>query len=47
MTSAINEQSRPQCLAAGMTAEEITLYQPAFDHEETRIARRITAGARS
>ncbi len=47
MTSAINEQWRPQCLAAGMTAEEITLYQPAFDHEETRIARRITAGARS
>ena len=45
LTSIIDEQWQPNCLAAGMTAEEIALYRPAFDHDETRIARRITAGA--
>ena len=45
ITSIIDEQWQPNCLAAGMTAEEIALYRPAFDHDETRIARRITAGA--
>ncbi len=45
ITSIIDEQWQPNCLAAGMTAEEIALYRPAFDHDETRIARQITAGA--
>ena len=45
ITSIIDAQWQPNCLAAGMTAEEIALYRPAFDHDETRIARRITAGA--
>ena len=30
------------CLAAGMTRVEIGTYEPAFDHQETRIARRMT-----
>ena len=47
MTSVIDEQWRAQCLAAGMRAEEVNLYRPAFDHEETRIARRIGARTRS
>ena len=47
MTSIIDEQWRPQCLAAGMRAEEVSLYQTAFDHEETRIARRIRTQAHS
>ena len=47
MTSIIDEQWRPQCLAAGMSAEEVSLYQTAFDHEETRIARRIRIQAHS
>ena len=47
ITSVIDEEWQPSCLAEGMTAEEIALYRPAFDHEETRVARRITAGAHS
>ncbi len=43
MVSTIDEGWRAHCLAAGMTAEEIKRYQPAFDHEESRVARRITA----
>ena len=43
ITSIIDKQWRAQCLAAGMRAEEVNLYRPAFDHEETRIARRIGA----
>ncbi|MDE0123538.1 MAG: HipA domain-containing protein [Bryobacterales bacterium] len=45
MTSIIDEQWRPLCRAAGMSSEEVKLYQPAFDHEETRVARRIKARA--
>jgi len=47
ITSIIDEQWQPSCLAEGMTVEEIALYRPAFDHEETRVARRIIAGAHS
>ena len=43
MISTIDQEWRAHCLAAGMTAEEIKRYQPAFDHEESRVARRITA----
>ena len=28
--------------AAGMTPAEIAIYEPAFDHHESRIARRMT-----
>lgn len=43
ITSIIDEQWQPSFLAEGMTVEEVELYRPAFDHDETRIARRITA----
>ncbi len=42
MVSTIDEQWRACCRAAGMTPVEIETYEPAFDHEETRIARRMT-----
>ena len=43
ITSIIDEQWQPSLLAEGMTVEEVELYRPAFDHDETRIARRISA----
>ena len=43
MISTIDKEWRAHCLAAGMTAEEIKRYEPAFDHEESRVARQITA----
>ena len=43
ITSIIDEQWQPSFLAEGMTVEEVELYRPAFDHDETRIARLITA----
>ena len=46
MVSTIDERWRACCGAAGMTAEEIERYQPAFDHAESRTARRITRGRR-
>ena len=42
MVSTIDEQWRTCCRAAGMTAAEVEMYEPAFDHEESRIARRMT-----
>ena len=42
MVSTIDEQWRARGRAAGMTAAEIELYEPAFDHHETRIARQMT-----
>ena len=42
MVSTIDEQWRACCRAAGLTAAEIEMYEPAFDHPETRIARRTT-----
>ena len=42
MVSTIDEQWRARCRAAGMSAREIELYEPAFDHHESRIARRTT-----
>ena len=47
MISTIDEGWRRHCLAAGMTAEEIKRYEPAFDHDESRIARRIKTGIHS
>ncbi len=45
--STIDQEWRAHCLAAGMTAGEIKRYEPAFDHEESRVARRITASLHS
>ncbi len=42
MVSAIDGKWRTCCRAAGMTPAEIEMYEPAFDHHETRIARRMT-----
>ena len=46
MVSIIDEQWRACCLAAGMTRVEIGTYEPAFDHPETRVARRMTRAPR-
>jgi len=43
MISTIDEGWRAHCLAAGMTVEEIKRYEPAFDHEESRVARHVAA----
>ena len=42
MVRTIDEQWRARCRAAGMSGREIELYEPAFDHHESRIARRMT-----
>ena len=42
MVSTIDEQWRACCRASGMTPAEIDMYEPALDHDETRIARRLT-----
>ena len=42
MVSTIDEQWRACCRAAGMTPAEIEMYEPAFDHQESRIARQMT-----
>ena len=44
MVFTIDEQWPACCRAAGMTAAEIEMYEPAFDHHETRIARQMTRG---
>ena len=41
MVSTIDEQWRDRCRAAGMSAREIEMYEPAFDHDESRIARQM------
>ena len=41
MVSIIDARWRTHCRAAGMTAQETALYEPAFDHEESRVARRF------
>ena len=46
MISTIDEEWRAHFLAAGMTSEEIKRFEPAFDHEESRVARRIKARLR-
>ena len=46
MVSTIDARWRGCCGEAGMTAREIERYEPAFDHAESRIARRITRGHR-
>ena len=43
MISTVDDEWRSHCLAAGMTSEETKRYEPAFDHEESRVARRIAA----
>ena len=42
MVFTIDEQWRACCRAAGMTPAEIELYETAFDHHESRIARRMS-----
>lgn len=42
IVSTIDEQWRACCRASGMIPAEIEMYEPAFDHDETRIARRLT-----
>ena len=46
MVSTVDDRWRVCCGAAGMTAREIERYEPAFDHAESRIARRIARGRR-
>ena len=46
MVSTIDERWRACCKEAGMTAREIERYEPAFDHAESRIARRMAHGRR-
>ena len=46
MVSTVDDRWRACCEAAGMTGREIERYEPAFDHAETRNARRITRGRR-
>lgn len=41
MVRTIDEQWRSRCREAGMSGREIGLYEPAFDHHESRIARRM------
>ncbi len=47
VVSTIDEQWTAHCRAAGMTDEQIRLYEPAFDNEESKVARRIGASRRS
>ncbi len=46
LVSTIDERWQECCREAGMTAREIERYEPAFDHAESRIARRIARGRR-
>ena len=46
MVTTIDERWQECCGEAGMTAREIERYEPAFDHAESRIARRIARGRR-
>lgn len=46
MVATIDERWRACCAAAGMTAREIERYEPAFDHAESHVARRIARGLR-
>ena len=46
IVSTIDERWRACCGEAGMTAREIERYEPAFDHAESRIARRSARGRR-
>ena len=46
MVSIIDKRWRAHFRAAGMTSEEVHLYESAFDHEETRVGRRIAAGVK-
>ena len=41
MTATIDRRWRQHCRNAGLTAQEIADYRPAFDHEEHRYARRL------
>ena len=41
MVGTIAERWRGHCRAAGMTGAEVKQYEGAFDHEETRRARRL------
>jgi serine/threonine-protein kinase HipA len=41
MVATIDERWRACCAAAGMSPGEIETYEPAFDHDESRIARQM------
>lgn len=41
MVAVIETQWRGHCRAAGMTARDVRQYEGAFEHEETRSARRL------
>lgn len=41
MVATIANQWRPLLSAAGLTPREVNAWEPAFEHEETRIARRL------
>lgn len=42
LVRAIDSRWRIECRKSGMNARETSSYAPAFEHEETRIARRLT-----
>ena len=42
MLDVIETEWRGLCMDAGMTEDDISYYEPAFTHDETRIAARIT-----
>ena len=46
LVSTIDERWKECCREVGMTAREIERYEPAFDHAESLIARRIAGGRR-
>ena len=46
MVATISERWRAHCRATGMTGAEIKRFEPAFEHEETRAARRLLRGVR-
>ena len=44
MTRVIDGRWRIECRKVGMSAREVRDYTPAFEHEETRVARRLSGG---
>ena len=41
LIAVIDGRWRIECRKVGMTAREIRAYTPAFEHEETRVGRRL------
>ena len=46
MVETISRRWRAHCKATGMTGAEIKRFEPAFEHEEMRAARRLLRGVR-